>query len=75
MTERLQRVTLGFQGGQVLALRVDSAALDALLETVQKGHWHTVEAEDGSVRVNLAQVVYIRTERDEQRVGFGITAS
>jgi hypothetical protein len=74
MADRLQRVSLGFEGGQVLALRVGTAALDALLETLQKGHWHTIEAEDGSVRVNLAQVVYVRTEREEQRVGFGLAS-
>jgi hypothetical protein len=74
MADRLQRVSLGFEGGQVLALRVGTAALDALIETLQKGHWHTIEAEDGSVRVNLAQVVYVRTEREEQRVGFGLAS-
>jgi hypothetical protein len=74
MADRLQRVSLGFQGGQVLALRVENAALDALLEAVPRGDWHTVETEDGSVRVNLGQVVYVRTERDEHRVGFGLTS-
>jgi hypothetical protein len=75
MPDRLQRVSLGFQGGQVLALRVEPAALTELLETLQKGHWHTIEAEDGAVRVNLGQVVYVRTERDDQRVGFGLADS
>ena len=73
--EKLQRVSLGFQGGQVLALRVGKKALDALLDTLPKGHWHTVEAEDGYVRVDLSQVVYVRTESDEHRVGFGLAAS
>ena len=37
--------------------------------------WHEVEAEDGSVRLNLAHVLWVRTESDEHRVGFGIAAS
>ena len=29
-----------------------------------------IEAEDGAVLVNLAQVIYLRVESDEQRIGF-----
>jgi hypothetical protein len=73
--EKLQRVSLGFQGGQVLALRVGKKALDGLLDTLPKGQWHTVEVEDGHVRVDLSQVVYVRTKSDEHRVGFGLAGS
>jgi hypothetical protein len=34
--------------------------------------WHEITAEDGSVRLNLAHVLWVRTESDEHRVGFGI---
>ena len=67
----LQRVTMGFAAGQVLAVRVEDAALDELLEALAGGGWHDVALEDGTMRLNLAQVVYVRTERDEHRVGFG----
>jgi hypothetical protein len=70
--EKLERVSIGFQGGQVLALRVDTKRLDALLKALPEGDWHDIEAEDGTVRVNLSQVVYVRTDRDEHRVGFGL---
>ena len=33
--------------------------------------WHELESEDGPVRLDLAQVVYVRAESDEPRVGFG----
>ena len=33
----------------------------------------TLQAEDGNVTINLAQVVYLRTDREEHRVGFGIS--
>jgi hypothetical protein len=35
--------------------------------------WHEVEADDGSVRLNLQHVLWLRVERDEHRVGFGAT--
>ena len=35
--------------------------------------WHQVTAEDGRVRLNLAHVLWLRTESDEHRVGFGIS--
>ena len=67
----LQRVTMGFAAGQVLAVRVEDAALDELLQALAGGGWHDVALDDGTMRLNLAQVVYVRTERDEHRVGFG----
>jgi hypothetical protein len=68
----LQRVTIGFAGGtQVLAVRVEDAALDALLQAVAGGDWHDLTVDDGTIRLNLSQVVYVRTARDEHRVGFG----
>ena len=68
----LQRVTMGFAAGQVLAVRVEDAALDEPLEALAGGGWHDVALDDGTMRLNLAQVVYVRTERDEHRVGFGV---
>jgi hypothetical protein len=68
----LQRVTVGFAGGgQVLAVRIEDAALDALLQAVKGGDWHDLTVEDGTIRLNLGQVVYVRTALDEHRVGFG----
>ncbi len=67
----LQRVTMGFAAGQVLAVRVEDAALDELLQALAGGGWHDVALDDGTMRLNLALVVYVRTERDEHRVGFG----
>jgi hypothetical protein len=67
----MERVTIGFFGGG-LSLRVSQEQLDALLAKLPDGGWHDVEAEDGTVRLNLAVVFYVRTERDEHRVGFGV---
>lgn len=67
-----RRVSVGFQGGQVLALRVTEEQLEALHRALGSGDWHELETEDGPVRLNLEQVVYVRTDTGDQRVGFGI---
>ncbi|MDQ3723236.1 MAG: hypothetical protein M3376_09270 [Actinomycetota bacterium] len=68
----LQRVTIGFTGGtEVLAVRVEDTSLDGLLQAVASGDWHDLTVDDGTIRLNLSQVVYVRTSRDEHRVGFG----
>jgi hypothetical protein len=67
----LQRITIGFQGSQVLTLKMEDSDLDALLTALPAGEWHDLPADDGTVRANLSQVVYVKTDRDGSRVGFG----
>jgi hypothetical protein len=69
MAER-EKVTIGFFGGG-LSLRLESKELDKLLKKLPDGGWHDIEAEDGTVRVNLSVVVYVQTDRSQHRVGFG----
>jgi hypothetical protein len=65
------RVSIGFQGGQVLAVRVEDSQLKELYSSLQAGGWHELHCEDGPVRLHLGQVVYVRAEEEESRVGFG----
>jgi hypothetical protein len=67
----MEKLTIGFFGG-ALSLRVSSEQLDSLLKALPAGGWHDIEAEDGTVRLNLAVVVYVKTDRDQHRVGFGV---
>jgi hypothetical protein len=67
----MEKLTIGFFGG-ALSLRVTSEQLDSLLKALPAGGWHDIEAEDGTVRLNLAVVVYVKTDRDQHRVGFGV---
>jgi hypothetical protein len=71
MATETEKVTIGFFGGG-LALRLQSKELDKLLKKLPDGGWHDIEAEDGTVRVNLAVVVYVQTDRSQNRVGFGL---
>ena len=71
MAHQHRRVSVGFQGGQVLALRISDEALQALTKALESGGWHELESEDGTVRIDLRQVVYVSSDQDEARVGFG----
>jgi hypothetical protein len=66
-----RRVSVGFQGGQVLTLRVTDEQLETLYGALGDGGWHELETEDGPVRIYLGQVVYVRLDEGDQRVGFG----
>ena len=68
-----RRIDIGFQGGQVLAIRADKDAVDALMKALEEdrsGRWHTLEAQESSVLIDLSQVVYLQRETGNQRVGF-----
>jgi hypothetical protein len=68
-----RRAAIGFQGGQVLSLRVTEEQLKELRAALSQdgdGGWREVEATDGAVVLDLAQVVYLRVESDENRIGF-----
>jgi hypothetical protein len=71
MTGPARRIGIGFHGGQVLALRVTDEQLRALNKALGTNGWHDIESEEGPVRLDLSQVVYVRSESDELRVGFG----
>ena len=69
--ERAQRISIGFQGGQVLTARVDPDELKKLRRALEGGGWHELEAEDGTVALNTDQIVYVNVDSEEHRVGFG----
>ena len=67
------RTDIGFQGGQVLTLRTDDAAYEKLMAALaddRAGRWHELDSEEERVQVDLAQVVYVRRETGNQKVGF-----
>jgi hypothetical protein len=66
------RISIGFQASPPLAARVSDDQLDALQNALGNEGWHDVESDDGAIRLNLAAVLWLRVEKDEQRVGFGI---
>jgi hypothetical protein len=67
-----QHISIGFQASPPLAARVTDEELRRLHESLGKDGWHDLEAEDGSIRLNTAQVLWLRVEKNEHSVGFGI---
>jgi hypothetical protein len=72
MPDPTRKAAIGFAGGQVLALRLSESQLNDLRAVLKEGRerWSEVEAADGAVLVDVGQVVYLRVESDEHRVGF-----
>jgi hypothetical protein len=67
-----RRVSIGFEGGQVLATRLSEEALKGLRDALDKGGWHDLVAEDGSSLIYVPKIVYVTTDSSEHRVGFGL---
>ena len=69
-----QRISIGFQASPPVALRVAQEELDKLNGVLGGEGWHDVEGEDGTLRLNVQHVLWVRVERDESRVGFGLSS-
>jgi hypothetical protein len=71
-----RRVDLGFEGGTIVRLTVEQASVDELVAGLGNGGgWRSVESEEGTYWLNLAELVYLRLVPGEAppRVGFGGT--
>ncbi|MCW3039650.1 MAG: hypothetical protein JWM31_1555 [Solirubrobacterales bacterium] len=67
-----QRISIGFHASPPVALRVSDEELAKLQDVVGTEGWHTVAAEDGTVKLNLNHVLWFKVDKEEQRVGFGL---
>jgi hypothetical protein len=67
-----QRVEIGFDGGQVISARLSDGDLKDLRKQLEKGGWHDLHTEDGTIAVYLGKVAFLRIESGEHRVGFGL---
>lgn len=67
-----QRISIGFQASPPIALRVSDEELEKFQENLGGEGWYVLEGEDGQVNMNLQHVLYLRTEKDDARVGFGL---
>ncbi|MEA2398113.1 MAG: hypothetical protein QOK25_1669 [Thermoleophilaceae bacterium] len=68
-----RRVDIGFAGGQAIAARLREDAYKALrkaLDSDRAERWHELRSEDAELAIDLSQVVYVRLDAGEQRVGF-----
>lgn len=67
-----QRISIGFQASPPVALRVADEELRKLQDALGGEGWYELNAEDGTLKMSLAHVLWVKTDREEQRVGFGL---
>ena len=68
---KADRVEIGFDGGQVLAARLNQKQLEELRKALDKGEgWHDISTEDGDLAVDLGEVIFVRVAAPEHRIGF-----
>jgi hypothetical protein len=72
MASSTQRISIGFQASPPIALRVSQEELDKLQGALGGEGWHDLQGEDGTLKLSLEHVLWVRVEREESRVGFGI---
>ena len=64
-------VEIGFGGGNVIAVRLATAKLKELRKALDKPEgWYDLETESGNLALDLAQVVFVRTDAPTHSVGF-----
>jgi hypothetical protein len=73
MANSTRRADVGFQGGQVLSLRLSEEEHEKLKKALSdegSARWHEVTSVDSQIAIDLAQVVYVRLDTEAQKVGF-----
>ncbi len=66
-----QRVEVGFEGGQVISVRLAEEALRGLRSQLGAGGgWHDLDTEDGVLALDLAKVAFLRVDSGDHKVGF-----
>jgi hypothetical protein len=73
MAEAPRHIDIGFQGGQVLPVRVSQEVHDEFRKALSNSsadRWFELHTQDSEVHIDLSQVVYVRLDTEEHRVGF-----
>jgi hypothetical protein len=69
--EEPKRVEVGFSGGQAILMRLSESAHADLRRALQeRSGWYEIDSADGVVAIDLGQVVFVKSESPEHRVGF-----
>ena len=73
MAETPRRIDIGFQGVQVLSVRVTQEVHDGFRKALSDSgsdRWFELRTQDSNVNIDLSQVVYVLIDTEDQRVGF-----
>jgi hypothetical protein len=70
----MKRVSIGFGGGQVAAVRLSDQELERLRSSLQgDGGWVELSSDDGDFSLDLRQVVFVKVEGSATTIGFSGT--
>jgi hypothetical protein len=68
----VEKVSIGFVGGQVVEVRIAAAKLKEFRKALDKADgWADLETEDGAVSLDLRQVAFLRSASAPAGIGFG----
>ena len=67
-----QRVDIGFEGGQVVSVRLTEERLQELRKELEKGGWHDLQTEEGVLSIYLGKVAFLRIDSGDHQVGFSL---
>jgi hypothetical protein len=71
MANEAKRVEIGFNGGQVVSVRLDDDGLSNLRKAVEGGNgWHDLATEEGTFSLDLGKVVFVRGAGGSHSIGF-----
>ena len=68
-----RRVDIGFAVSLPISVRLSEDGYKALREALADDgaeRWHTLDAVDAQIAIDLSKVVYVRLDTQEQHVGF-----
>jgi len=72
VADERSRLEIAFEGGQAIAVAVDSAVVDGLTSAIESDEQSfSFEADDGTYTLALRRVVYVKRFARESRTGFG----
>jgi len=67
----LHKIEIGFEGGQVVPVRIDDEALKGLRAAlVSSDGSHEVNYEEGTLILDLGKVIFLRITSNATKVGF-----
>jgi hypothetical protein len=67
----MRRIEVGFTGGQVILMRLADKEYEKMGRALQDAkRWTEVETADGVVSLDLGQVVFVKLESADHKVGF-----
>jgi hypothetical protein len=69
-----QRISIGIESSPPVGLRVSDEELKSLEKALGGTGWHDIEGEDGTMKLDLSRVTWLKVDKDESRVGFGLGA-